>query len=84
MSLITSSAFGIALTCSICFSRQSSSNLSVTERCKGDPMIDFETIKKEWEKDPEFQKACKVLEPEFRIANALIKARKTRQITQPK
>ena len=47
-------------------------------------MIDFQIIKKEWEKDPEFQKARKALEPEFRIANALVKACKRTQLTQLK
>ena len=37
--------------------------------------IPFETIRKQWFKDPEFVKEYEALEPEFRLAKQLIGAR---------
>ena len=37
--------------------------------------IPYEEIRREWMKDPEFRREYKKLEPEFRIASALIEAR---------
>lgn len=45
-------------------------------------MIDFEEIKKEWMKDPEFVKEYDALEEEFSLASALISARSQADMTQ--
>lgn len=42
----------------------------------------FKDIKKEWMKDPEFQKAYQDLDTEYEIALALIKARMDAGLTQ--
>ena len=45
-------------------------------------MIDFQIVEKEWQNDPEYQKALQELRPEFEIANILIEARKNANLTQ--
>jgi len=45
-------------------------------------MIDFEDVKKEWMKDPDFRKEHDALEEEFSIASALISARSHADMTQ--
>ena len=45
-------------------------------------MIDFEEIKKEWMKDPEFVAEYEALEEEFSLASALISARSQADMTQ--
>jgi len=45
-------------------------------------MIDFEEIKKEWMKDPEFVAEYEALEEEFSLASALITARSQADMTQ--
>ena len=44
--------------------------------------IPYEEIRREWMKDPEFRREYAKLEPEFRIASALIEARIKGKITQ--
>jgi len=44
--------------------------------------IPYEEIRREWMKDPEFRREYKKLEPEFRIASALIEARIKGKLTQ--
>lgn len=45
-------------------------------------LIPFDTIRKEWMKDPEYRHAYEKLEPEFQIARAIINARIKRNISQ--
>ena len=45
-------------------------------------MINFEDLKKEWMKDPEFVAEHEALAPEFAVAGALIRARAKAGMTQ--
>lgn len=45
-------------------------------------MIDFEDVKKDWMKDPEFRRDHEALKDEFSIASALISARTQARMTQ--
>lgn len=45
-------------------------------------MIDFNDIRNEWMKDPEFVEEYKALEDEFSLASALIAARVSADMTQ--
>lgn len=45
-------------------------------------MIDFNDIRKEWMKDPEFVKEYQALEDEFSLTSALIAARVSADMTQ--
>lgn len=45
-------------------------------------MIDFDDIKKEWMKNPEFVKEYEALEEEFSLVSALIAARAEADMTQ--
>lgn len=45
-------------------------------------MKDWNEIKKEWLKDPEFKKLYEESQPEFEIAKAIIRARIERKMTQ--
>lgn len=45
-------------------------------------MTDFEDIKKQWMKDPEFVAEYEALAPEFEVAGALIRARSQAGMTQ--
>ncbi|MCH8240697.1 MAG: helix-turn-helix transcriptional regulator [Proteobacteria bacterium] len=45
-------------------------------------MIDFDDIKKEWMKNPEFVKEYEALEEEFSLVSALIAARSEADMTQ--
>lgn len=45
-------------------------------------MTDFENVKKEWMKDPEFVGEYEALEEEFSLASALISARAQADMTQ--
>ncbi|KPA99938.1 helix-turn-helix domain-containing protein [Ahrensia marina] len=44
--------------------------------------MDFEDLKKEWMKDPEFVAEYEALAPEFEVAGALIRARSQAGMTQ--
>ena len=44
--------------------------------------MDFEDLKKEWMKDPEFAAEYEALAPEFEVAGALIRARSQAGMTQ--
>lgn len=44
--------------------------------------MDFEDLKKEWMKDPEFVAEYEALAPEFEVAGALIRARAQAGMTQ--
>ena len=45
-------------------------------------MIDFEDVRKEWMKNPEFVKEYEALEEEFSLVSALIAARAEADMTQ--
>ena len=45
-------------------------------------MIDFNDVKKEWEKDPEYKREHEALEEEFALASVLIAARAEADMTQ--
>ena len=45
-------------------------------------MIDFEDVRKAWEKDPEYCREHAALEEEFSLASALIAARAKADMTQ--
>ena len=44
--------------------------------------MDFEDLKKEWMKDPQFVAEYEALAPEFEVAGALIRARSQAGMTQ--
>lgn len=44
--------------------------------------VSFESVRKEWMKDPEFVKAYKELEPEYALIRAIIEARIKKNISQ--